>query len=351
MHTAADGSDNDDYSSDEDTESYPTMYERGLYFLSDVVTTDKVFRIPNKRHMDMKNLAYLYRMECLAALQQAFNVPQVMLERTPVNHTRISNRRTTTIDVDFVRDDNVVVPHVEFGLLDKGITIRPRMRPAGRDVDENAEFSDGAEPEGDIDTIMRKIWSQFPFDVFTKGPNKKASNANSHIIMNRRDGGNVTIDIFKTFDLSQIFTHVQAKTVDKALWSGLLFDRFFPPKNARAQPRGKLQNFPYMGYYKTWVDIKGRMSNANVEVVRDALRIQWNQLYWVPFAASDRMWATKIMNTRDWTTHPSSHRGPSPHIAINCRFSDQGRIKLAPTIRSEDNVNGGNVTDHGAESD
>jgi hypothetical protein len=350
MHTPTDGSGDDDFSSDEDMESHPTMYERGLYFISDVMTTDKVFRIPNKRHMDPRNLAYLYRMECLAALQQVFNVPQVMLEKTPANHTRISNRRTTTINADFVRDDDIAVPHVEFGLLDRGVTIRPRMRPTGPDVDENAEFSDGAEPEGDIDSIMRKIWSQFPFDVFNKGPNKKASTANSHIIINPRDAGNVTIDVFKTLDLSRIFTHIQAKTVDKAFWGGVLFDRFFPPKSAQAQARGKLQNFPYMGYYRTWTDIKGRMSNTNVEVVRDALRIEWNKLYWVPFAASDRMWATKRMQTSGWTMHPSSHSGPSPHIAINCRFADRGRIKLASTIRSEDDVNGGGVTDHSAES-
>ena len=98
MHTATDDSDNDNYSSKEDTESHLTMYEYGLYFLSDVVTIDKVFRISNKCHMDMKNLAYLYHIECLAALQQAFNIPQMMLEKTPVNHTQISNRCTMTID-------------------------------------------------------------------------------------------------------------------------------------------------------------------------------------------------------------------------------------------------------------
>jgi hypothetical protein len=341
MHTASDlESSDEDYSSGEDVESHPTMYDRGLYFVSDVVTTDKVFRIPNNRHMDPRNLAYLYRMECLSALQQAFHVPQVMLEKTQVNHTRISNRRTTTIDAEFVRDDSVVIPHVDFGLVEKGVTIKPRMRPTGRDVDENAEFSDGAEPDGDVDTIVRKLWAQFPFDVFGKGPNKKTSTENSHIIMKRRDAENATIDIFKTFDLSRIFTQVQARTVDSAFWDGTLFDRFFPPKSTKAKARGKLQNFPYMTYYKTWVDIKTRMSTRDVEVVRNALRIEWRKLYWVPHADSDRMWATKVIKSRDWKTHPSGHEGPSPHIAINCRFARNSRITLASVIPSEDEGDG-----------
>jgi hypothetical protein len=338
MHTYQGAGDADSSDDEDANDGHLIMYDRDLFFVSDLVTEDKVYHIPINRRMDPEHLAFLYRSQGLSALQQEFRVQQVMLEKSAINPTRISNRRTTTMDATFVWDGSIDVPQVDFQLADRGVELRPRVRPTGRDVDEDGEFSDGDdEPKGDINDVVRKIWSQFPYDIFGKGPNKRASTANSHIALQCHDADNITTDIFKTFDLSGVFTQVHAKTVESAFWEGILFDRYFPDKGTSAKPPGKLQKFPYMKYYMQWADVTSHLSKRHANLIRNAMRIEFQRLYWLPFPQSDRLWATKIPSGAGWKVYPQGTKiSLCPQIAINLRWTKKGKIVIVPRAQSVD---------------
>ena len=57
------------------------------------------------------------------------------------------------------------------------------------------------------------------------------------------------------------------------------------------------------------------------------------------------------MKTGDWKTHPSGHEGPSPHIAINCRFARKGRITLVSVISSGEEEGSDGDEEHTGESE
>jgi hypothetical protein len=332
MHEVDDSSDGDDSDQDYDPTTVPVLYNRGRYFASDIITDDRVMRLPVTRPIAPVHLAFFYAAQSIEALRQEFNLPQVMLPKTKGNNNRVNNRVTHTMAVEHLRDDDVHIPPLDLGLADRGVTIHPKVLASGRDVDEHEEFransSDDDNVEGNIDDIVDKIWSQFPYDIFKKAPNRKASSASSYLIATTHETENFTMDVFKSFDLSHIFSHIQAKNVNSEFWNETLFSRYFPDKSHKAKERGKLQNFPYLKYYQTWIDIINRMSKADVRIVRAALRRQFRELHWLPFAYTDRLWQTKVERGSNWVAYPKGNTGPAPHIAVNPRFARKGDITV-----------------------
>lgn len=335
MHVRHDEDSDDD--DDDLMETSPIMYDQGMYHACDVVVEDKVLRLPMTRTLDPHHLAFLYSVDTLSTLLSAFTVPQVMLEKGTKKQSqrRVANKKTRTMAVQYLRDDDVVVPQLNLGLHDAGVIVPTVTRETGPDVvGHDVVDSDDDTVEGDIDGIINKIWGQFAYDVFSKAPNRKLAGSDSYLLASTHDIENFTMDVFKSFDLSHIFSHVQAKTVDGVVWSDTLFNRFFPDKGYQPKLRGQVQNFPYLKYFQTWIDLIGRMSKGHVTLVRNALRKEFRQLYWIPFATCDRLWNTKVENGSKWTSYPKN--GPctaAPHIAINARFEKKGRIVVGTVMR------------------
>jgi hypothetical protein len=314
----------DSSGSDDNWDLVPLMYDQGLYFAADIIQ-DKFFRLATTacNTMDRDYLSKLYRVNSIEELQQEFLVSQAMLPKSASNHTRIPNRRTHTMNVQYLQDETNPPPDINFGLHDRGVELRHVIRPQGRDVDENSDIDlaeDGT--QGNIDDILNDILRQFPYDIFSKGPNHKSSSSGSYLIMQKRDIETSTVDIFKSLDLSGIFETVQVRRVTPKFWDETLFKRFFPDKNVKAKPRGKLQGFPYLTYYTTWISVINRLNTQQVNIVRDSLLKEFSSLHWVPHAQTDRLWATSVMPSAEWTTYPENATGkPAPQLAINPRFA------------------------------
>jgi hypothetical protein len=150
--------------------------------------------------------------------------------------------------------------------------------------------------------------------VFQVAPNRKCHTSGSWILLDDKARCAVTLDIFKSLDLSTIFDQIQYRIVDQDVWKKVIFPRYFPAKGQKA-PK-KLQNFPAATYYRNWVDLMNRLSVEDATLVRRKMFKKFDELHWVPYAASDRMWSTTSMTSRGWVRQPAVKPQPCPQLAI-----------------------------------
>jgi hypothetical protein len=304
-----------------------------------------------KRLLSQEDLIYFFKAPDLASIKAQFDTEHVIrIKPKARNPHRINNRRAVTMDVRHVRGEVNVQQEDVFNLPIDRIHIAETLRPSGPDVDDappdGTPQSDREEDDSnDINAVVSLIWEQLPYDMISMGPNKKNSNAESHILMGSSDSAMVTMDIFRSFDMSRIFRQVQARLCDEETWE-LIFSRYFPPKSFPAPQRGSMQGFPRMKFWQTWRRTSHRLSDPDCERVRDVLRTKWRGLKWIPHASSDRAWETKQVKGRSFVRFPSESNGPCPQIAINPQYiHERHHIKMADRDapgRNERNPDEGN---------
>ena len=328
QHIRLGNSDSEDDSTDEDEDNtVPIGYNRGLYFLADLMEDDRnaLWRVPMSvsDRIEELTLAGLYGRESMADLEHEAGLDRVLAPKGTLTHeSRISNKRRKTTAIEFARPD-IDEDNIDLQLADRGVTIHPIALEAGRDVDERhaRSYHDLDQPQtqnlGPDGTVAR-IWKQTPFDIFAVAPNGARSKDPSHIIMSKHARNNVTWETFKTTNFSTIFEKVQVRMVSDEFWKTTLFDRYFPPKGTAPKERGKLQNFPYTTYYPEWFKLMSQLSDADSKVVRAGLLTEFRKLKWLPHGGSDRMWDTGKMTSQNWKIYPiGSKLEACPQIAVN----------------------------------
>lgn len=330
---------------DADSALIPIGYGHGLLYISDLVLSDKVWRLPTTRMPDTEDLIFFYRAPDMPSIQAQFDTHHAMVPKsTSRNPHRTHNRRTVTMDVRHLRPDDAADHQETINLPpDNAIRLRDRIQPQGPDVDNMAQAlpvnSDDENEDGasdDVNKIITSIWAQLPYDMISMAPNKKSNKESSHILLGTADASQTTMDIFRSFDMSRIFPKIQARLCDEATWEQI-FSRYFPPKSFLPPERGGLQGFPYMKFWQTWRTMTARLSSADCETVRKTLRIKWNTLKWIPHATNDRAWETKQAKGRAFVRLPPNSTGPCPQIAINPRsISLYRQIKLAGRQANEE---------------
>src|SRR3954470_11438302 len=90
---------NDSDGEEDDDNSEPIMYRRGLYFLSDIVSDKYCYRLPACRPLGGETLARLYRRPNIGAVEQEFNIVRLKGSTAKAHPSRIHNRRTRTLDI------------------------------------------------------------------------------------------------------------------------------------------------------------------------------------------------------------------------------------------------------------
>lgn len=123
----------------------------------------------------------------------------------------------------------------------------------------------------------------------------------------------VNEDTYKNRTLSAYFTDCQWKVAGRKDWQ-LIFDRFFPPRDSIKG--GRVQNYGATVYLRTLRKIQARSDNETNRRIREALRRKFDELYWMPFAQTDRIWYTKF-NAKFVKSSGRERRAPSPQILIN----------------------------------
>jgi hypothetical protein len=323
---------------DPDSNTIPVMYKHGLFYLSDLVISDRVWRLPTTRLPSADDLIVFYRAPDMASLRGNFNAHHALVTRTTTrNAHRTNNRRAVTMDVHHIRGDDDGHEREDINLPRHDIRLRDRIGPQGPDVDNMHEQGNGNSDNDDedgedtdsADVAINRIWAQLPYDMISMGPNKKSNRDGSHVLLGAGDASKATMDIFRTLDMSRIFRQIQARLCDDATWE-VIFSRYFPAKSFPTPERGGMQGFPYMKFWQSWRTLTSRLSHADTETIRTALRGKWKTLKWIPHATSDRAWETKQAKGRAFVRVPTNSTGPCPQIAINPRFiAEYKQIKLA----------------------
>lgn len=325
QHILDPGSDSEYEELDDDDEekTIPIGYDRGIYFLGDLMEDNDTFRVPMAIFTRLEEvvLSWVYGRASMAILEHDVGIHRVLAPKGTLTHkSRIPNKRQKTTAVQYVRDPDVGGDVVEWQLADRGIAVRPVARDRGRDVDEHT-IAAPEENEGGIgqaDEAVSRIWGQAPFDIFAVGPNSSRSKDPSHVLLSNVARRNVTWAAFHTTDFTGVFEKVQIRLVSEEFWTTTLFDRYFPPKGTQPKERGKLQNFPYTTYYNQWFKLMSQLSSGQAKLVRARVLIEFKKLKWLPHGGSDRMWATCKMSGNNWTRYPAgSKAGPCPQIAVN----------------------------------
>ncbi|KAG1838781.1 hypothetical protein F4604DRAFT_1600041 [Suillus subluteus] len=109
------------------------------------------------------------------------------------------------------------------------------------------------------------------------------------------------------------FIKAQYRICTDKQWT-MLFDRFFPETIGGA----KRQNFGKCTYYSKYVALAGAITKNSLSRARRVLRAEFDKLAWVPYAQTDRMWATGGMRGSEWKVLPRGESG-GPAIGINPR--------------------------------
>jgi hypothetical protein len=315
----------------EEGEPEPILYNRGLYFISDLNNDRNCYRLPAVRNVEVAILATLYRRQDLNAIKNEFNIMYEGMGKNAAHKTRIHNRRPKTLDIRYAIRLEEEEPDVDaeppFDLAEQGVRVRPEHRMAGPDVRRRGG-PEAEEGENDPDQIVANIFRQLPSDIFQKAPNRKLRTKPGYTLLSADEQTTVKVDIFRSLDFTRIFDKIQYRVVDESTWKLVLFPRYFPA-------RGQLppdQNFRGALYYKNWVKLINRLDGAGVELIRDTLWDRFAQFLWLPHGGSDRMWATKVMKAKDWVMLPAEPREPCPQIAINGTLFRGQRITMGQRV-------------------
>jgi hypothetical protein len=148
QHVRSDADDSD--SEDDDDVTKPILYERGLYFISDLILDRRYYRLPASRPIEPEALAVLYWRPGLKSIQQEFDIIHPAGVETAPNPNRVYSRRTKTLDLRYVRPDEIVAP--EFELEVRGVVLEPRARMTGEDIRLSNSDSDQERDQENIDT-------------------------------------------------------------------------------------------------------------------------------------------------------------------------------------------------------
>jgi hypothetical protein len=310
-----------DDTDDEDAPTVPVLYDNGAYFICDIVlNSDPTFlRLPVQRSFDSESLIRIYHKASMDNIRSSFNWSAASLSRRLPNPERTHNRKRKTRDVDDIRE-----PDRERLRLDaevRGIRFKRPVRLAGRDVDlhvlngDDVRDLDGAEndEQGELTASERiaKIYEQFFLDIIEEAPNRKSVQDGSYLSIPARMRNELARpELLQTADLP--FTTAQYSVCTDKQWT-LHFDRFFPET---VENDSKRQNFGRCTYYINYVAFARAITKPSLARARRALRNQFDQLAWVPYTQSDRMWTTGKMKGSRWMVLPRGAKG-GPAIAIN----------------------------------
>lgn len=328
---------------DPDQGKHPVLYDRGVFYASDIVMSDDCWRLPVTRLPSSEDIAGYYQSADFSSLMGIFIGG---LTRAPANSgmiRRVANRKRKMTDVIHLTDRNI---RDEFSLPDlklrnRGLDLRVRPTPKGLDVDNRLpdieeDFTrqmDNNDPD-DPDAICNRMLANFAYNIFQRSPNKKSVNDPAHVLIPPNTFARLSCTIFKTVDLTRVFFAVYARECTTDAWN-LIFDRYFPPHGAILPSTG-IQNWPTLPYYQQWAHLRARLDREDVETVRREIKREFDTFVWVPHAYTDRVWCTKTsgLNQTLWTRHPPRPPASAPHIALNPRFRHLWknlRVGSAPT--------------------
>ncbi|KAH9912735.1 uncharacterized protein B0H18DRAFT_849285, partial [Fomitopsis serialis] len=195
-------------------------------------------------------------------------------------------------------------------LADRGIRIdiaEPRREAIDRE-DER-----GRAPPLNADQRVSRLWEQFKCDLLQKAPSPKGRQHRSFLTVTAIEKVNAPDRLFKSPVLP--FTQCRVNHVDGTFWTGIMFDRYFPPTHTTINH--SLQNYVQCTYWKQWSALLAKHDEVDIPALRRALLGLFNQMLWLPQPENDRIWNTRQAGASSAKAVPTGSRGPAPILAVN----------------------------------
>jgi hypothetical protein len=191
-------------------------------------------------------------------------------------------------------------------LAAQGHSLPPAIIDDGSDVDESM-----GEDEGDIDSKVTAMWTQFLVDMLLKTPNARRASGASSLKATAQQRLLAREDFYRNTNLSDMWNYVSYKVGDQDAFD-LAFSHLFPIPEYETP--ASTQNYGQCRYYTTWKEICVTADRSAVNAIREAIRKLFSRLLWIPHACSDKMWPTKVV--RGFTRLPPGSTGAAPRILI-----------------------------------
>lgn len=200
-------------------------------------------------------------------------------------------------------------PENDFDIEARGIQT---ARPVRHEDESGGENDDGDPPSESMDVRLTRIWRQFLLDVTEKAPNYKAGPDPSYCKLSQTERKLVNEDTYKNTVLSDYFFDCQWKVVGEEDWQ-TNFNKLFPGIGHNLV--GRIQNYKSTRYYPAWIELRRTEPPDVFNACREEINKLFNQLSWMPFAQSDRIWLSRYK--REFTRPPPhNHQRPSPVIYV-----------------------------------
>lgn len=210
-----------------------------------------------------------------------------------LNPTRVGNRTRNTPRWQDVAP--VPIQEPIFSLARLGHCLNDIENDEGSDLEDEEDIIP-ADPqpiaeENDIDIQLSHLWRQFLMDLAIKAPNMQGFASGSYCCLNPGQRRAVTEATYRDRKLSNFFNDCQWRIVSDKEWE-VTFTRLFPPPG-HVFPRG-VQQYKTAQYQTLWISLKARMDTGTYDKVRSKLLARSKTLYWLPAAANDRIWSTRL---------------------------------------------------------
>lgn len=284
--------DNDDYMDDNyDTRMVLPANSHGLVFLHSlrIGQGHPVPRLRSGKALSGRSFRYLFGADFDEVGEDFFRSTRVRRSERPLR----SNNRTRQTRRYVARDD---APLRLFHLRVRGIELQPRLRDDGSDIEsEGGGDSHGGGVGGqDIDTQLTDLWLQLIQDVIQKVPNRRGSDLEGYCKLSAEEREAGGVSLFKNLCLANFFNDCQWRVAREDEWDDV-FNHLFP----LGDKPSSVQNYRQCTYYKKWQRIKGSTKDrVSLEMIRRALKSKFSTLLWFPGAQSNRIWPTRLYNSR-----------------------------------------------------
>jgi hypothetical protein len=201
------------------------------------------------------------------------------------NPARVPNKAASTRLVEHLREEDKLVTEID--------ELEHRLNHVNFD-DQGSDLEDEEAPEVYSNALgvngeTSKAFVQFAADLMAKSPNMgTSSSAASYLKFSASERRDQCTQILKRVDLCTIFTCFSIRIASWDEWTRA-FDKFWP----MAVTPVKGQNWGSMQYRTVWSLLLSRLDGNGQHAVRAAIKAQFNQLRWIPYSDSDRVWHTR----------------------------------------------------------
>ncbi|KAK1219139.1 hypothetical protein PQX77_018150 [Marasmius sp. AFHP31] len=225
------------------------------------------------------------------------------------NKTRSTTIRTKTADT---------LNESLFSLEAQGLSLPPPPVDEGSDIEMDEDVEEQRPRESQtLDGRLSEVWRQCLVDFLTKAPNRLSSQDHGYLRLTRDQQLNAGKEVFQNLRLSDCWEEVYYK-VGSTKDFDLAFGHLFP--NTRVAPKSKnAQNYHQMLYYRQWSMLCKEASDEMVDAMKKELRKVYDELVWVPWSDSQRVWssyAPKPNRREHFTRLPIGSGGPAPRILV-----------------------------------